>query len=106
VLFCVHFLDAHPDAERAEAALDALGPIPAAEYGSERPSALDLSPTPGSRSRERFDVERDLDALERAQEDDGGWRVSWPDWNAAASVEWRGVITVHALNTLRANGRL
>jgi hypothetical protein len=106
LLFSIHFLDAHPDAARAEAALEALGPIPTAEPGSERPSALDLSPVPGTRSRERFDVERDLDALERAQDTDGGWHVPWGDWNPAASIEWRGVATLNALKTLRANGRL
>ena len=105
VLFCVHFLDAHPDDARATAALDGLAPIPTADPGSEHPSALDLSPRPGSRSRRHFDVESDLDALERAQQDDGGWRVAWPDWNAAAAVEWRGVATVNALSILRANGR-
>ena len=106
LLFSVHFLDAHPDAARATAALEALGPIPAAEPGSELPSALDLSPLPGSRSRRLFDVERDLDALEAAQEDDGGWRVSWPDWNPAAAIEWRGVATLNALRVLRANERI
>ena len=106
VLFSVHFLDAHPDDARATAALDALAPIPAADHGSELPSALDLSPVPDSRSRRLFDVERDLDALEQAQDQDGGWRVAWPDWNAAASVEWRGVATVGALSLLRANGRV
>lgn len=106
LLFSVHFLDAHPDAARADAALEALGPIPAAEAGSELPSPLDLSPVPGSRSRGRFDVERDLDALEGAQQDDGGWRVAWGDWNAAASLEWRGVATLNALSLLRANSRI
>jgi hypothetical protein len=106
LLFSVHFLDAHPDAARAETALEALAPLPTAEHGSERPSALDLSPTPGSRSRRRLDVERDLDALEQAQQEDGGWTVAWPAWNPAASIEWRGIATVEALKTLRANGRL
>jgi hypothetical protein len=106
LLFSVHFLDAHPDAARAGAALEALAPIPTAGHGSERPSALDLSPVPGARSRDHLDVSRDLDALARAQDEDGGWHVSWPDWNPAASIEWRGVATVGALRTLRANGRI
>jgi hypothetical protein len=106
VLFSVHFLDAHPDDARATAALDALAPIPTADPGSERPSALDLSPRPDSRTRRLFDVSSDLDALERAQDDDGGWRVAWPDWNDAAAIEWRGVATVNALSLLRANGRV
>jgi hypothetical protein len=106
LLFSVHFLDAHPDDARATAALDALAPIPTADPGSERPSALDLSPRPDSRTRRLFDVSSDLDALERAQDDDGGWRVAWPDWNDAAAIEWRGVATVNALSLLRANGRV
>jgi hypothetical protein len=106
VLFSVHFLDAHPDDARATAALDGLAPIPTADPGSEHPSALGLSPLPDSRSRRLFDVASDLDALERAQDDDGGWRVAWPDWNDAAAVEWRGVATVNALTLLRANGRV
>ena len=106
LLFSVHFLDAHPDDARATAALDALGPIPTSDPGSEHPSALDLSPLPDRRSRRLFDVQSDLDALERAQQDDGGWRVAWPDWNAAAAVEWRGVATVNALTLLRANDRV
>lgn len=106
LLFSVHFLDAHPDTARAEAALEALSPLPTAEFGSERPTALGLSPVPGSRSRRHVDVERDLDALEQAQQEDGGWIVAWEDWNAAASVEWRGVATLNALRTLRVNGRL
>ena len=106
VLFSVHFLDAHPDDARASAALEGLSPIPTAAPGTESPSALDLSPRPGSRTRRLFDVESDLDALERAQQDDGGWNVAWPDWNPAAAVEWRGVATVNALSLLRANGRV
>jgi hypothetical protein len=105
VLFGVHFLDAHPDDARANAALEGLAPIPTADPGSEHPSALDLSPRPGARTRRLFEVEGDLDALERAQQDDGGWNVAWPDWNAAAAVEWRGVATVNALSLLRSNGR-
>ncbi|HEX5781093.1 MAG TPA: hypothetical protein VFX80_04195 [Solirubrobacteraceae bacterium] len=106
LLFSVHFLDAHPDAARAEAALDALAPIPTVEYGSERPSALDLSPAPGARSRDHLEVNRDLDALEQSQDEDGGWHVSWPAWNPAATIEWRGIATLNALKTLRANGRI
>jgi hypothetical protein len=113
--FGVAFLDATPDAARAEQALEALAPslapLAAADPdpSSEIVAPLDLSPRPGSRSRRLFDdatIERHLDALEAAQQDDGGWRVTWPDWNAAAAVEWRGVATMHALNVLHANGRV
>jgi hypothetical protein len=113
--FGIAFLDAVPDADRAEAALDALAPalapLAAAEPdpAAERPSPLGLSPRPGSRSRRLFDdavIERHLDALEAAQQSDGGWTVPWPEWNAAATCEWRGLITVHSLKLLRDNGRV
>jgi hypothetical protein len=113
--FGVAFLNAHPDAARVEEALDelapALEPLNTAEPdpGAEVTSALDLAPTPADRSRRLFDeatIDRHLDALEQAQQDDGGWRVSWPDWNPAAALEWRGVATVNALRILRANGRI
>jgi hypothetical protein len=113
--FGVAFLNATPDAARAEAALDALAPALAAlataepDPSAEVTSPLDLAPDPGARSRRLFDdttIERHLDALEAAQQDDGGWRVTWPDWNAAAALEWRGVATMHALRLLRANGRV
>jgi hypothetical protein len=113
--FGVAFLNAHPDAARAEQALDALAPalepLRAAEPdpSAEVTSPLDLAPTPDSRSRRLFDdamIERHLDAVESAQRRDGGWTVSWPDWNPAAAIEWRGVATLNALTLLRANGRL
>ena len=115
IQFGVAFLNAHPDAARAEAVLDELAPhlepLKAAEpdASAELTSPLDLAPTPDSRSRRLFDdatIDRHLDALEAAQQDDGGWRVTWPDWNPAASIEWRGVATMNALNLLRANGRV
>jgi hypothetical protein len=112
--FGVAFLNAHPDGARADQALDelapALEPLHAADPdpSAERTSPLDLAPTPDSRSRRLFDqatIDRHLDALAAAQQDDGGWRVSWPDWNPAAALEWRGVATVNALALLKANGR-
>jgi hypothetical protein len=113
--FGVAFLNATPEAARAEEALDALAPALAPlataepDPSAEVTSPLDLAPDPGSRSRRLFDdatIERHLDAVEAAQQDDGGWKVTWPDWNPAAALEWRGVATMHALKLLRANGRL
>jgi hypothetical protein len=116
VRFGVAFLDAVPDAARAEAVLDALAPALRASglvaepgTGGDVQTPLDLSPWPGSRSRRLFDEEtiaRDLDALAAAQRDDGGWTVGFPDWNPVASHEWRSVITVHAVRVLRAHGRV
>jgi hypothetical protein len=116
--FAVAFLDAVPDAARAEAALDALGPrlvedgLVALEPGSGAELAftpLEYSPQPGARSRRMFAadaIEPHLDALAAAQQDDGGWTFPWPEWSPAATLDWRGHLTIGALKALRANGRL
>ena len=113
----VDFLDVTPDRGRAGAALDRLAervpddgvvPVPGGAEGEVlRP--LDLAPWPEHSARRLFDdavIERELDRLEREQRDDGGWTFSWQAWNPAAAWEWRGVVTVHALRTLRAYGRV
>ena len=113
--FGVAFLNEVPDAARADQALDALAPalaplaVAEPDPSAEVTSPLDLAPHPDARSRRLFGdatIGRHLDALEAAQQDDGGWNVSWPDWNATAALEWRGVATLHALRLLRANGRV
>jgi hypothetical protein len=110
VRFAITFLNAVPDAARAEAALDALAPglgrFVSAEPGGDVQTALDVAPTPDSRSRRLLDpadIERNLDALEGAQQPDGGWTFGWDGWNPAATLEWRGVVTINALRILRAN---
>jgi hypothetical protein len=108
----VAFLDRADDDDRARAALAALGPLGSApvEGGQEAETldVLDVSPRPG-RSRASVDdgtVEAALDALEAGQQDDGGWTFGWPAWTPAQEVESRGTVTLQALHTLRANGRL
>ncbi|MEA2271037.1 MAG: hypothetical protein QOC64_3647 [Solirubrobacteraceae bacterium] len=116
--FAVAFLDAVPDAARAAAALAALQPHlldaglvaldPAAHDGAGH-TPLGYSPAPGARSRSLFapeNVDAHLDALAAGQQDDGGWTFDWPGWSPAATEEWRGVVTLAALQVLRANGRL
>jgi hypothetical protein len=112
VRFAITFLNAVPDAGRAEAALDALQPgldrFVKAEPGGDVQTAIDIAPMPDSRSRrlfDRADIERGLDALEAGQQPDGGWMFGWDEWNPAATHEWRGVVTVHNLRVLRANER-
>jgi hypothetical protein len=109
------FLDAVGDEERARAALQRLAPMVSAlvsvdpEAGGERHTPLDLSPRPGARSRVLFDaalVDAHLDHLAGAQRDDGGWMFDWMAWSEAASAEWRGIVTLHALDLLVAHGRL
>lgn len=116
VKFALRFLDTFPEDARTAEVLEAVrgrlhadGTLPV-EGGidDERLTALDLSPRPGRASRGLLDahaVERELDALEAEQQPDGGWTFDWLAWSPGQEVEWRGIVTVHALETLRAHGR-
>jgi hypothetical protein len=108
------FLDHVPDRDRASAAIERLRPVlravvtldPEATGESHRP--LDLAPRPGTVTRALFaeaEIAADLDRLQDAQREDGGWTFDWPAWSPAAEADWRGSLTVDALALLRANGR-
>ena len=111
------FLQHVPDRDRAEQTLDRVGPLlferdmvaldPAAEGEVHTP--LDFAPNPDSIARRLFDdvtIDAHLDHLAAAQAEDGGWTFNWLAWSPVAASEWRGSLTVDALRTLRANGRL
>lgn len=49
---------------------------------------------------------RHLDALAATQQADGGWPISWPAISTGSELEYRGIVTLNALKTLRAYGRL
>ena len=109
------FLDHVPDRDRAEQALERVGPLvsgtvaldPAA--AGEVHSPLDFAPNPDSIARRLFDeatIDAHLDHLAASQAEDGGWTFNWLAWSPVAASEWRGSLTVDALRTLRANGRL
>jgi hypothetical protein len=111
------FLDAAPDRVRAEAELDRLAervpPDGVLEVGvgaeGEVVRPLELAPRPEHAARRLFAddvIERELDGLAAAQQEDGGWTFTWGAWNPAAELEWRGIVTVEALAVLRAYGRL
>jgi hypothetical protein len=116
VLFALQFLDAVPDPARAAAAVDRFrsairddGTV-AVEGGieGEHIEPLDLSPRPGAPSRALFSDETiaaDLDRLEREQLDDGGWDFHFLHFSPGQTVEWRGVVTLGAIRTLREHGR-
>jgi hypothetical protein len=47
-----------------------------------------------------------LDRLERDQQPDGGWPITWEPPGDAAVLEWRGIVTLDALRALVSYGRL
>ncbi|MFD1932329.1 MULTISPECIES: hypothetical protein [Nonomuraea] len=111
--FAVRFLDTQPE---HAALLDRLGAfVPPdgelhVEGGTEtemlRP--LDFSPYPDLPSRRLFtkeSVDADLDRLAALQQEDGGWTVDYATISPAGALDWRGAITVHAVDVLRRNGR-
>jgi hypothetical protein len=118
LLFAVRFLDAVHDS-RPEAAdlLRRLGdyipgdgrvPVPG---GTEDESLhpLDFAPDPGRPARNLFDpamISADLDRLVALQQEDGGWVVDYAKISPAGSLDWRGHVTVEAVDVLRLNGRL
>ena len=40
------------------------------------------------------------------QQDNGGWPITWAVWTPAIEIEWSGLMTIAALKTLQAYGRL
>jgi hypothetical protein len=114
--YAVHFLDAVPDRARADEELAALRErmpsdgILKVEVGVEGEvlSAIEVAPRPDHAGRTLFPdalVEAQLDELAAAQKPDGGWDFTWAAWNPAVAFEWRGMVTLNALTTLRAYGR-
>jgi hypothetical protein len=115
--YVIDFLDAVPDRDRADRVLDAVAdtlggresiPVTGGTEG-EVITALTVAPRPDHAGRRLFDpaaVERQLDELARGQKEDGGWTFDWLAWDDAVAWAWRGKLTVDALHTLAANGRL
>ncbi|WP_327638550.1 hypothetical protein OHB24_09315 [Kribbella sp. NBC_00482] len=70
---------------------------------------LQIAPTPDSFWRPLFtDAQLDahLDRLVEDQQDDGGWAITWEPPGPAATLEYRGIVTVGALETLKVYNRL
>lgn len=51
-------------------------------------------------------MQRHLEALAKRQQADGGWPISWPAVSPGSELEYRGIVTLNALKTLRAYGLL
>lgn len=72
-------------------------------------SPLSIAPDADSRWRVLFSeqvLSSHLDRLQRDQQPDGGWPISWEPPSEAARLEWRGAVTLDALRTLVSYGRL
>ncbi|MEZ4861627.1 MAG: hypothetical protein R3C14_09980 [Caldilineaceae bacterium] len=70
---------------------------------------LEWAPTPDHPLRQYLRteaIEANLEFLIAGQQPDGGWTIPWPPISPGCELEWRGWVTVEALLTLRANGRL
>ncbi|MEU6784368.1 hypothetical protein ABZ912_34660 [Nonomuraea angiospora] len=109
----VTFLDLVPDRPRAESEFarlrDAL--LANVSFDLDAPGhahfPLDFAPSPLRLPMFTEDVlDAHLDALVRAQSDDGGWSGNWLMWTPLVEHEWGGYLTVHRLRTLQAYGRL
>jgi len=117
VIQCITFLEYVPDRQRAEAELKKVdewlrkpGTIEldpdASGYVHK---VLDWAPSPESYAKKWISDEavgRHLDVLIGQQQEDGGWGMSFPALSRGNEAEWRGLITVDRLLTLKAYGRL
>jgi len=68
---------------------------------------LDWAPTPDSFCRQLFSTEQidaSLQQLLGRQQPDGGWPINWEPISVAVACEWRGWVTIGALQTLQAYG--
>jgi hypothetical protein len=113
--FSIRFLDAVHDSRpeagallhRLAAHVPADGRVPVAGGAEgETLHPLDIAPRPGRPSRDLFAddvIAADLDRLAALQQDDGGWVVDFVSASPAGALEWRGYMTVFALDVLRRN---
>ncbi|WP_282697990.1 hypothetical protein [Streptomyces sp. CC208A] len=123
----VAFLDSAPDRQRAEAAADRLGrlvrdqrlavldpdhpeefPVADGYAPGEHHYPHDYARVPDSLARGWFtdeELSRSLDFLAAEQAEDGGWPIRWRAWAPGSALEWRPIVTIEALRTLRAYGR-
>lgn len=106
-----------PDRPRAERAAEVIAAaLPSASFMKLEPgldaygvTPLEFAPSPTSLARSWFDddlMEAHLDELEREQQEDGGWPISWQPPSEASRCEWRAIRTLQALVILSAYERL
>jgi hypothetical protein len=111
------FLDNTPERERADEIVGAVGEALTqanffrldADDDGYGLSPLNIAPSIESRWRALFSaeqIEAHLDRMQRDQQPDGGWPISWEPPSELAALEWRGVETLRSLRTLASYGRL
>ncbi|MGI5502236.1 hypothetical protein [Lentzea sp. CA-135723] len=106
------FLDEVPDRARAELAAEKLKHLKPSTEGYAEGEGLELhqfAQKPTSLATAWFTEEElaeDLDELQNAQQEDGGWDFHFPAFTPIVKFEWRSIATVDALLTLRRYGRI
>ncbi len=110
------FLAHAPDRNRADhQARRVIAQLPSASLYRSDPddpaygrSPLHIAPSPDHRWRPLIPgaaIAGHLDRLQRDQQDDGGWPITWDPPGQASRLAWRGMETLRALRTRAAYGR-
>ena len=98
-------------ARRARARAGARRPAARGLLARARSTTRTTSPSAPTASRARV-VHRRGDrrlarpARARSSSRHGGWPITWAVWTPAIEIEWSGLVTIAALKTLRAYGRV
>jgi hypothetical protein len=111
------FLEHTPETDRADDCAARIarhfGEMPAIHLDPAMPgyglSVLQFAPSPTARWRKLFtgaQIAAALDHLEQIQQEDGGWPITWEPPGEAAVIEWRGIVTLEALQALVSYGRI
>jgi hypothetical protein len=114
VLGFLAYVPERPRAEKlAAAVVERMATVPMFHLDPDSPgyglTPLHIAPSPDAPWRHLFtdaQIEGHLDHLAASQQSDGGWPVTWEPPSAASALAWRGIITLEALRTLTAYGRL
>jgi len=113
LVFLEHVPDRHRADQHAAALASSLADIPLFHLDPDAPgyglSPLNVAPQATSRWRALFtdaQIGAHLDRLQKDQQADGGWPITWEPPSQAAVSEWRGAVTLGALRTLTSYGRL
>lgn len=112
LLFLEHVPDRERVADVARSVAERLPSVRWLRWNAADPgygvTPLHYARTPASAWRSLFDdeqIQADLDRLERDQQPDGGWPITWEPPGKAAALAYRGIVTLDAVRTLVAYNR-